>query len=284
MKLSDIIVYPVKGGRALARRHADLELEGLVSDRRVMLVDEEDTFLSQREMPRLALLEALPDEDGLHLSFSNGERFVPYPDGTSRATVRIWRDQVDAALADPATNAALSDWLDRPVRLVAMDGVSRRYADRAFTKPQTPVSFADAYPLLVATTASLRALNAAIVGDGGDPVPMSRFRPSLVIDGAEAWAEDGWRTIRVGEAVLDLVEPCARCEVTIVDQQRGEREGKEPLLTLRRIRRSADRRTPGVLFGWNAVPRGPARFSLGDPVEVLEARAAGNLLQPVRAG
>ncbi|WP_370194485.1 MOSC domain-containing protein, partial [Aurantimonas coralicida] len=135
-----------------------------------------------------------------------------------------------------------------------------------------PVAFADGFPLLIANPASLRALNGDIVRQDGDAVPMSRFRPNLVIDGAEAGAEDDWATIRVGEAVIDLVKPCARCVVTTVDQTTGTVAGSQPMDALRRIRFSATPRVPGVLFGWNAVPRGPAMIRRGDPVEVVARR------------
>ncbi|MCC4299743.1 MOSC domain-containing protein [Aurantimonas coralicida] len=277
MELGSIHIHPVKAGRSIERDENALEVWGLEGDRRWMLVDETGRFLSQREHPPLALLDAQPDVDGLILSYEEvGERFVPVPEGDDRLTVTIWGDAVDAALADDATNAALSQWLQRPVRLVHLDRTGARHIDPAWAPKSTdsapPVAFADGFPLLIANPASLRALNGDIVRHDGDAVPMSRFRPNLVIDGAEAWAEDDWATIRIGEAVIDLVKPCARCIVTTVDQATGTIAGTQPMDALRRIRFSATPRVPGVLFGWNAVPRGPAVIRRGDPVEVVARR------------
>ena len=285
MQLGSIHIHPVKGGRALDLDHAEVERAGLARDRRWMVVDAGGRFVTQRELPKLALLHAEPDPDGLHLGFEEaGERFVPTPDGAERLAVRVWDDRVEAALADEATNRALSDWLGVPVRLVYQDAAAGREVSPDWAEAGRPVSFADGFPLLVANRQSLRALNAAIVAGGGEAVPMSRFRPNVVIDGAEPWAEDGWATIRIGAVVLDLVKPCARCTVTTVDQQTGETAGSQPLDALRRIRFSADRRVPGVLFGWNAVPRGTGRIDVGDVVRVEAERPAGEVVRAPRAG
>ncbi|RIX97292.1 MOSC domain-containing protein [Aureimonas flava] len=281
MQVSTLAIHPVKGGRARHPDAADLEPMGLRDDRRWMLVDETGRFLTQREHPPLALLDAEPDEDGLHLSYpaidgrEGGERFVPVPEGETRLPVTVWGDTVDAAAADAPTQAALARWLGRPVRLVHFDGRARRTVSRDWTAEDRPVGFADGFPLLIATTASLRELNRRIVAAGGEAVPMSRFRPNIVVDGAEPFAEDGWATIGVGDVVLDLVKPCARCAVTTVDQDEGRRSGKEPLATLGRFRRSGDPRAPGVLFGWNAVARGTGILRVGDPVRVMERREGG---------
>lgn len=274
MKLGAIQIHPVKSGRAVDLRTASVARHGLAGDRRWMLVDEKARFLSQRECPALALLEPELTEDGIILVYADeGERFVPTPEGEERLTVRIWRDTVDAALADEATNVAISRWLGRDVRLVYQDRVER-ISDTEWDPSASPVTFADGFPLLVATTASLRDLNRRLVYDGHDPVPMSRFRPNLVIDDTQAWAEDAWRTIRIGGLIVDLVKPCTRCKITTVDQFEGQVTGDEPLETLRAMRMSADRRVPGVLFGWDAVPRGEGRIDVGDRVEVIETREA----------
>ncbi|WP_294642844.1 MOSC N-terminal beta barrel domain-containing protein [uncultured Aureimonas sp.] len=281
MQVSTLAIHPVKGGRARHPASVRLEPMGLRGDRRWMLVDATGRFLSQREHPPLALLDAEPDEDGLHLSFpgiggsDGGERFVAAPDGEERVTVTVWSDTVDAAAAGADADAALSRWLGLPVRLVHFDARSQRTVSRDWTAEDHPVGFADGFPLLVATTASLRDLNRRIVAAGGEAVPMSRFRPNVVIDGTEPFAEDGWAQIAVGDVVLDLVKPCARCAVTTVDQDEGRRTGKEPLSTLGRFRRSGVQRAPGVLFGWNAVAQGAGTLRVGDPVRILETREGG---------
>ena len=273
MQLGSLHIYPVKSGRGVDLDHADLQREGLAGDRRWMVVDRaKQRFLTQRELPSLALLHAELQEDGVILTFGDvGERFVPHPSGEARAEVTIWRDQVDVALADEPTHEALSRWLGRSVQLVYQDQLERA-ASAEWAGEAAPVSLADGYPILVTTSASLRDLNSRLVYDGHEPVTMSRFRPNLVIDGADAWAEDGWATIRVGSLLLDLVKPCARCAITTVDPQEGRFAGDQPLTILRETRMSADRRVPGVLFGWNAVPRSEGRLDVGDQVEVIARR------------
>ncbi len=278
MRIGALRLYPVKGARGLDLDACEIDSAGPVGDRRWMIVDEAGCFVSQREFPPLALLDVRPDADGLHLSLpgeNGGERFVATPDGGARLAVRIWRDDVEAALASDADNAALSRWFGRSLRLVRFDAASRRAVSRDWVEREVPVAFADGFPLLVATSASLRELNRRLVLAGAEPVPMNRFRPNLVVDGAEPFAEDGWAAIEAGGIVFDLVKPCARCVVTTIDQDTGHREGKEPLATLARTRRSADARAPGALFGWNAVPRTPGRLRLGDEVRIVERREAG---------
>ena len=268
MRVASLHVHPVKGGAISTLDEVGVGPGGLDGDRRWMVVDADHRFLTQRELPALARLHLTEDGEGARLAFDGAEHRA-MPTG-ERTEVVVWRDTVSAAAMDAATDAALSDWLDRPARLVRFDAAAQRRTNPDWA--DAPVAFPDGYPILVVTAASLDAVNDALVEKSADPVPMARFRPNVVIEGTGAWADDGWRTIRVGEVTLDLVKPCARCTVTTVDQERGERVGDEPLRTLRDLRMSADRRVPGVLFGWNAVARGTGTLRAGDGVEVVERR------------
>lgn len=276
MRVADLLIYPVKGGRALAVPAAAVQPGGLADDRRWMLVDESGRAVTQREMPALARLQALPDgAGGLRLRF-DGERLqVRQPGaGAARIPVAIWRDRLfvpEAAEAAPFLLRAFG----RPLRLVHQPDDALRPVDREWAGERDVVSLADGFPVLVTTTASLAAL----------PVPsrMDRFRPNLVVEGARPWAEDGWRRLRAGGVELDLPKPCARCVVTTVDQEAGVVAGPEPLDSLRARRLSANRRNPGVLFGWNAVPVRTGTVQVGDPVEVLEAREPWPV-RPARGG
>jgi uncharacterized protein YcbX len=148
-----------------------------------------------------------------------------------------------------------------------MDKDAERLSSEKYSEPR-PVSFADGYPILITNTASLKALNKHIVAAGADSVPMKRFRPNIVIDGDEAWSEDNWKQITIGDVKLDLVKPCTRCVVTTLDPVTGVKQGKEPLRTLRARRLSKDPEIDGVLFGWNAVPRTLGRIGVGDKVSI----------------
>lgn len=270
MRIASLQLYPLKSARGLALDRAHVDVDGLAGDRRWMVVDADGRFLTQRDEPRLARLEAIPHSAGLTLSvdgYGTCHVDTPAADAPTLA-VTVWRDTLVARHAVTAQDW-LGCWLGREVRLVWQPSTDSRRPNPDWAPDARAVSFADAYPVLVANRASLAALNAAIVAAGGTAVPMTRFRPNIVIDGADAWAEDHWRTLRLGDIELALVKPCDRCVVTTTDQTTGARMGKEPLATLARQRRSADPRITGVLFGINGVPLRAGTLRTGDPVTVL---------------
>lgn len=268
MDVASAHVYPVKGMRALDVSGATVEPRGLAGDRRWLVVDPHGEFQTQRSAPGLARISAIPTADGIRFSHADsGDAFACVPDGAARREVRVWGATVDAAAA-PDADSWLSDVLKSEVRLVFMDARAVRLKTSVWTPAPVVVSFADAFPVLVTTTGSLAALNRDIAEHGGAPVPMTRFRPNIVVDCDEPWAEDRWSRLSVGEAVLDLVKASDRCIVTTTDQETGARTGPEPLAALARLRRSTDPRINGVLFGVNAVPAATGRFRVGDAVEV----------------
>ncbi|MCX8999084.1 MOSC domain-containing protein [Rhizobiaceae bacterium BDR2-2] len=275
MRVSDLSIYPLKSGRGIALETSPVDAFGLSGDRRFMLADPSGHFITQRELPELAQVEAAVVGGTLHLGMGAERHAAPLTGFTARKDVAIWKSIVNAALADEATNATLSRWLGRDAVLVHFDKNAYRAASPDWAGDDSPVTFADGYQILVTTTASLDALNANMAAHGEASVGMDRFRPNIVIDGSEAFAEDHWAAIEIGGTRFDLVKPCARCIMTTQDQQTGSREGASPMKAMGRIRMSADRRVPGPLFGWNAVPRGAGSLALGDTVTVLETRADG---------
>ncbi len=275
MQTTSLSIYPVKGVQAVAVTTADVEARGLEGDRRWMLVDADDKFITQREEPRLATIKAEPTERGLAITLSDAAPLqVERPDGSRRSSVRIWQSTVDAALADESVNTQLGVFLQRSVRLVFMDDEAYRVADPVWAGEDAQVSFADGYPIHLTAAASLAALNDTIRDQGDAPVSMERFRPNLVVDGASAWEEDRWKAIQIGDLIFDLVKPCIRCIVPSLDQRTGEaRFDHQPTRALTKTRRSADKRAKGILFGWNMVARTEGSISVGDQVKVLERRA-----------
>ncbi|HHL42760.1 MAG TPA: MOSC domain-containing protein, partial [Hellea balneolensis] len=245
-----------------------LKTRGLSHDRRYMVVDQTGRFVSQRECPKLATLT--PRIDGNQL-WIEGHR-VEHAPAHKRKNVQIWKSEVSARQCDKTTN----DWLDHILggayQLVYMDEQTTRLTSATWVPNQDEVSFADGYPVLVTTTASLMALNDHIQNTGGEAVPMRRFRPNLVIETDEPWAEDSWKSLQIGDVVLDLVKPCARCIVTTLDQSSGVKHGREPLQALRALRTSTDPDAPGVMFGWNGVARSLGGIHMGDRVRVLQTR------------
>jgi uncharacterized protein YcbX len=270
--LHSIHVHPVKAVRGLAPREAAVEPWGLAGDRRWVLIDDGGRVVTQRQQPRLALAaaELLPD-GGVRLSAPGMEPLtVPVPRPSDTVPVEIFRDKVDAVPAeDEAAHAWCSAYLGIGVRLAYMDDpATRRPVDPEYARPGETVSFADGFPLLLTTTASLDALNALIAqGDHADegPLPMNRFRPSVVVAGTDAWAEDDWSRLTIGDVSFRVAKTCGRCVVTTTDQGTGER-GREPLYSLGRHRRLGGK----LVFGQNLVPMSGGTIRVGDPVTVLE--------------
>jgi len=277
MRLAAIHTYPVKGCYRRDLDAARVEPWGLAGDRRWMIVDDEGVGITQRQLPALVAVRPEPRPGGLLLRAAGSEPHeVAEPTDGEPVRVRVFAHQpgAPARAADPATNDWLSHVLDRRVRLVWLgDPTGRPIPDVHGVEPDDRVSFADGYPLLLANQASLDALNEWLLQAGSPegPLPMTRFRPNLVIGGAAPWAEDDWlnRRLRIGPVLFRVAKPCGRCLVTTTDQETGAR-GHEPLRTLARYRN----RNRQLVFGQNLVPlRGAAgsgdTVRVGDPVELL---------------
>ncbi len=263
MRLSDLYLYPIKSSAPLAVDTAIVEPRGLRNDRRWMAVDGEGRFITGRQLPRLTLVRAQPDADGLRLHAPGMPGLqVPFPKTDATVPVNVWKDQVAARPAGAAADAWLSEFLRQPAWLVHMDDrVVRAMADPK-AQPGDEVSFADAFPLLLISRAALDGLNARLA----KPASMLQFRPNMVIDGVAAHAEDAWKRIRIGGVEFDVAKACTRCVFTTVDPARGERDPDgEPLRTLTRYRRTSE----GVTFGQNLIPRSLGTVRAGDAVEVL---------------
>ncbi|MFG2983702.1 MOSC domain-containing protein [Streptomyces sp. NPDC048258] len=264
-------VHPVKSVAGTAPDEVAVEPWGLSGDRRWALVDSGGTVITQRQQPRLALAAARPAGGGRIAVSAPGmaELVVELPGPGPLEPVVLFGKKVETVVAASAAADWFSAYLGVPARLVHLDDPAvRRPVDPDYALPGETVSLADAYPLLITTLASLDALNALIArGDHPQegPLPMNRFRPNVVVSGAEAWAEDGWRRIAIGDAVFRGVRECGRCVITTTDQRTAER-GKEPLKTLavhRRIGKS-------LAFGRQLVPVRLGTVRVGDEVRILE--------------
>ena len=176
----------------------------------------------------------------------------------------VWRSTVLAAAAGDEADAWFSAYLGQPVRLVYLDDPTRRAVDPEYGREGDTVSFADGYPLLLTSTASLGQLNQWLTAAGDQPVPMNRFRPNVVVSGFGPWAEDRWRRIRIGPVWFRVAKPCARCVVTTTDQATGMR-GSQPLTMLAARRRFGH----NLVFGQNLIPDFPGHIRVGDPIEII---------------
>jgi len=268
VRLASIHIYPLKAARAVDLGESFVEPWGLAGDRRWLLVDRKGRFISQREKPSLARVVVQPCGGGISVWADGlaGPTITPPPVGAPLLTVTVWRSTLLAAAVGPKADAWFSAFLGHPVRLVYLDDPTRRPVDPQYGRQGDVVSFADGYPLLLTSTGSLGELGGWLTAARQAPVPMTRFRPSVVVAGAPPWAEDRWRRIRIGAVPFRVAKPCGRCVVTTTDQITGER-GKQPLKMLGKRRRFGNE----LVFGQNLIPDSGGVIRIGDPVEILDA-------------
>jgi uncharacterized protein YcbX len=266
IQLSNLTYYPIKACRGFDVTESRIERMGLANDRRMMVVTPEGEFLTQREYPKLALITPMLKNDSVTLSAPNFDSIqVPLQKTGTPWPVNIWKSK-DVNAIDQGDDAArwLSDWLGASVRLVHFaDGFKRKLNPDYVVSADDHTGFADGYPILVISEASLQDLNSKL--DASRPLPMNRFRPNMVVKGCEPFAEDTWKRIRIGEVEMALVKPCPRCEVTTIDKETLERN-KEPLKTLGTYRKQKG----GAMFGMNVIPLNEGNIKVGMSVEVLE--------------
>ncbi|MBM2618837.1 MOSC domain-containing protein [Actinoplanes sp. LDG1-06] len=264
MRITALYTYPVKGCHRIEHESTPVEPWGLAGDRRWLMVDAEGIGITQRDTPELTQLTVTPRPGGLELSAPGMPTIsVDEPVDGPAEHVRVFRSKgpVPGRVAEKEWS---SRFLGRDARLVwQADPTGRTIESHA--RPDDRVSFADGFPVLLANEGSLSALNDWLVEAGEEPVPMTRFRPNLVVAGAPAWAEDDWlgQRLRIGDVTFRAAKSCARCLVTTIDQETGEK-GRQPLRILGRHRRFDD----GLLFAINLIPDMSGVVRLGDPVVV----------------
>ena len=262
--LSQINVFPVKSIGGLSQSQAWVEKQGLCFDRRFMVAREDGAMVTARKHPELVKVTATLQSHGITLSYPNMSPLVlKYSDFTmNEANAQVWSDTFSAYTTLSRADAWFSHIIGEPVRLL----YTGEQSNRVRPKISQNVSFADGYPLLVISEASLEALNERSLQHH----TMEQFRTNLVIKGCEAFAEDGWKRIRIGEVEFEAVKPCARCILTTVDPKTGKfNELKEPLATLAKFRADA---SGDVYFGQNLVALNEGVIKAGDQIEVLETK------------
>jgi uncharacterized protein YcbX len=267
MHLAAIAIYPIKGCHRVEIDRAEVEPWGLAGDRRWLIVDPgTGVAVTQRDIRELIRIHPTPTPGGLRLGAAGfPDVIVPEPIGAELIDVNVWRFWGKASSAGSEAAEWLSEVLKRPVRLVWLDDPTRRQVNPEYGLATDPVSFADGYPVSLANSASLATLNDLIQESGSleGPLPITRFRPNLVIAGGMPWIEDTWSggQIRIGEVTFRVPKPIDRCLVTTIDQETGE-TGKEPLRTLGRYR-NVDH---DLLFATNLIPDNRGHIAIGDKV------------------
>ena len=270
-----MFLYPIKGCRGIAVERATLTATGLeidgIGDREWVVVDEHGEFLSQRELPDMTLIETRLTSSTLRLKAPGMLQLeVPFASEGDVVNVTVWNDTVAAVTQGDVADAWFSRYLGQSCRLMRFDPEARRLSNVRYTgATSAPYKFADAFALLIASTASLTDLNARLSKRGIAPVGIERFRPNLVLAGIEAFEEDYVERITIGTLELRVVKPCVRCSVPNVDPATGE-TSTEPGDTLALYRDNA--RAGGVTFGVNAIViRGDAELRRGDAAELTLA-------------
>ncbi|MEO5683093.1 MAG: MOSC N-terminal beta barrel domain-containing protein [Chitinophagaceae bacterium] len=261
--VSELYVYPIKSLGGIAVDSATLTSRGLQYDRRLMLVDEHNCFLTQREHPVMALLQPVITKDGLYVHHKNDagtQLFIPeQPVSTETVMVTVWDDTCAGQLYNNGINKWFSQALGMQCKLVYMPDSSNREVDRMYARHNEITSFADGYPTLIIGQSSLDDLNTRLAV----PVPMNRFRPNIVFTGGEPFVEDQLAAFTINGIDFTGVKPCARCVMTTIDQAAAVKS-KEPLKTLATYRQKGSK----ILFGQNLLHSGEGVISVGDTITV----------------
>ncbi|MFI4868832.1 MAG: MOSC domain-containing protein [Steroidobacterales bacterium] len=241
--------YPLKSARGIELERALLTNAGFDNDRRWMLVTAAGRFITQREIPRLALLRPQLSPVELRLAAPQLPPIaIPLASPGQRRAVTVWRDRCEAFDEGDAVASWLQAFLGRDCRLVRFDPAHRRLSERAWTgQYEAETRFADGFPILAMNAASLTDLNGRLAA----PLPMNRFRPNLVLEGLQPYDEDRIDELSGDGVRLKFVKACTRCRITVTDQDTGEVDGEEPLRTLQSYR--YDPQLHGVCFGQNAI-------------------------------
>lgn len=259
--LSQIYVYPVKSLAGFRVEQWPVDKTGLRYDRKWMLVDVEGQFLSQRRLPKMALIKTRIADNRLCLD-APGQTGIALPlqsDDGDDVAVEIWKDRCVAKTTSPRADEWLSRFLDHPCRLVYHPDDRIRKVDPDYAADSDQTAFSDGFPFLIVSEASLQALNQAMNLD----LDMVRFRPNLVVADCESYAEDRWRQISINEISFRLPKPCSRCSVPTIDPETAQ-TGKEPLTTLSRLRLWQNK----VYFGQNALHDGSGVLTVGSQVRI----------------
>jgi len=273
VKVSELAIYPVKSCGQVSVDNINADNFGLHMDRRWMLVDEKGLFLSQRKLPRMCLIQPLLLKGGLRLQAPKMDALeVEINIEGILCEVKVWGDICQAQdCGDKAANW-FSTFLETKCRLVYFPEATVRQVDPGYAKPGDTTAFSDGFPFLLISGASLEDLNHRMQQqDPEQPIlEMQRFRPNIVVSGCDAFAEDAWSRIQIGETILRLVKPCSRCVIPSIDPMTGHR-GEEPIRTLKSYRRGVcGQKDSKLYFGQNVIAESIGYFEVGMSVSIIE--------------
>ena len=275
IRVEGLFQYPVKSLAGNGVPSMCLEVRGLPYDRRWMVTDDNYRFVTQREIPKMAIMTAEVQDELLNLSVASSDFFLSTTHAGSPVKARVWKDEVHGLDMGPAISEWLTQtlgaWRGSALRLVRISDDHQRIVDPEYVGDSgVHTSFADGYPYLVTSVTTLKHLNEKLRSKGIPDLPMSRFRPNIVVSGLDALAEHKVSELRHPAYTLSLVKPCSRCKITTIDQETAAiPHANEPLHTLIKMNPFSDLR--GAYFGENTILASGegATISVGDQLEVI---------------
>ncbi len=267
--ISHLYVYPVKSLGGIELTSALLTDRGFEHDRRWMLIDKENRFMTQRVYPQMALLQTLISDNELQVFEKRNElekiSLGLHPMNGEVVNVQVWDDVCEALLISEDADHWFSQKLNQNCKLVFMPAATKRRVDVDYALQGDINGFSDAFPLLMIGQASLDDLNSKLE----KPIPMNRFRPNIVFTGGSAFEEDTMKHFKVNGTDFYAVKPCARCVITTTDQETGI-AAKEPLKTLSTYRAANNK----VYFGQNILYKKEGIIKVGDELKIVQTKAA----------
>lgn len=266
--IKNLFIYPIKSLRGIAVDSVNIDQFGLEHDRRWMLIDDNNKFVSQRQISELCLINVDLIEQGLRLQAKGMQECQVSISELSehKIQVSVWHDVCSARLAPKQINATISHFLQASVSLVYMeqDEVRAVNPDYAIAE-NNKTSFTDGFPLLIIGQASLNDLNNRLAANGHSQIGIERFRPNIVVASQTAFAEDNWQVIEIGNVKISLVKPCSRCIIPTIDVETAQRS-KEPLSTLKQYRQKNNK----IYFGQNAIHHSTGVINSSDLVKIIQ--------------
>lgn len=255
--ITQIFIYPVKSLGAIALKESIVEERGLQYDRRWMLCNKENKFITQREFKELALFKMQFDENGFVVNFKSEQPFfIPFAIEGEKELVTVW-DDICAAIEYKKGSAWFSNMLSFTCKLFYMPNETKRKVSTKYAANNEITSFSDGYPILMTGQQSLNDLNNRL----SEPVNINRFRPNLVFDGGSAFDEDRFGSFSINNVLMKKAKPCSRCHIITIDQTTAL-SGKEPLKTLATYRSNDN----NVLFGQNVIVEQEGNIKVGDSI------------------
>lgn len=277
--VSNLYIYPIKSTMGISLPHADIDELGLAFDRRFVISDNSGQFITARTEPTLCLVKSTLTEKGISLSAPNMPTLTLSYDNFSSQyqNVTVWGDEIAGQFCSTAASSWFSSYLQRPCQLLYFGQASSRVKNTNLDDARK-VAFADGYPLLLISQASLDELNQRLSANNQQTVTMAQFRPNIVVDNCLPFAEDSWQQIRIGDIEFQVSKPCERCIFTTINPENGiKNAGQQPLSTLKTYRQTNNGE---VLFGQNLIPLNSGSIKHGDKLTVSKSKHTPIFNQP----